>query len=288
MKLRRQLERWQLEWARRHGIRLQARPGAPAGAVERLEDNLFEPLDEAAANQFVRGSGGELERPGGKPGHLHSLLSSAALCVNFFQHWRLRPKRGLLEALGVGLEGPAALDYEARLPVLAGWKTHPHADALLSSAGAAPWTAAVECKFGEPYDGKPRRGLAYAHSRHRFFREWPALGALASAIAPADSIHRHLHAAQLLKQLLGLRTKSPSRFLLVYLWFDVDGPSGRRHRQEAEDFAARARADGVGFLPLSCQELWMRLACFAGGESRPWLEYLRERYWLDRLITEEP
>lgn len=286
--MRRQLERWQLEWARRRGIELQARPGAPAGAVARLEDNLFEPLDQAAKMQFMAGSGGELERPGEKPGHMYSLLSSAALCVNFFQRWRSRPKGALLGALGIERAGPAALNYEVRLKVQAGWKTHPHADVLLAAAGLDRWAAAVECKFGEAYDGKPQNGLAHAHAHHAFLRDWPALNELAQSITPEDAIHRHLHAAQLVKQLLGLRTRFPAGFALVYLWFDVDGPSGRRHREEAADFAARSRADGVTFIPLTCQELWRRFAESGDAELRPWLDYLRERYALDTLIKEEP
>jgi hypothetical protein len=288
MKLRRRLERWQLEWARRRGLRLQARPGAPAGAVARIEDNLFEPLDEEAKRQFLAGPGGELERPGGKPGHMYSLLSSSALCVNLLQHWRRRPNGALVEALGLGREGPAAIDYETALPVSAGWKTHPHADAALSAAGPAGWIAGIECKFGEAYDGRPRRGLPPAHARHAFFRDWPALGALAAALAAGGETHHHLHPAQLLKHLLGLRSRHPSGFALVYLWFDAAGPSGRRHREEAAIFAGRARADGVAFIPLSCQQLWRRLAPVPAADHRPWLDYLRERYALDTLLAEEP
>ena len=282
MTLRQRLEQWQAEWAERRGIAYVPRnQGSPARAVIRLNDQFCEPLDVASRNEFLRGSGGELSAQGAE-GHLYSLLSSAALAVNVFQHWRYRPKCGLMRALGFRDTGPVWLGYERPFPIVRGFGTPPQADVTLALEGAAPFLCAIEAKFGEPYAEMPQHGLRPAHAGHAFFKEWPNLAKLARQIAPEDRIHQHLHAAQLLKHLLGLRTNA-RRFTLAYLWFDVHGPAGRRHRDEAHEFTLRAKRDSLDVWAMSWQELWAALAEEApGAEHVAYLRYLSDRYELDR------
>jgi hypothetical protein len=130
----------------------------------------------------------------------------------------------------------------------------------------------------------PQHGLRPAHAGHSFFGEWPNLRKLAARISPEDRVHRHLHAAQLLKHLLGLRSTG-SKFTLLYLWFDVNGAAGRRHRDEAHEFTLRARRDGLDVWAMSWQELWDGLNenAPAGGHGA-YLAYLRDRYALDRRL----
>lgn len=281
MTLRQRLEQWQAEWAQRRGVAFCPRnESSPSRAVIHLNDNFCEPLDAAAENEFLRGSGGELSENGSE-GHLYSLLSSAALAVNVFQHWRYRPKRGLLRALGFQGTGPVWLGYEQRFPIVAGFGTPPQADVTLAAAGVTRFLCAMEAKFGEPYAGMPQHGLRPAHAGHAFFKEWPQLAKLAKQISPEDRVHQHLHAAQLLKHLLGLRT-SGERFTLAYLWFEVRGAAGRRHRDEAHEFTLRARRDGLDVWAMSWQELWAALAEEAPeAEHSAYLRYLADRYELD-------
>jgi hypothetical protein len=253
--------------------------------VIRLSDQFLEPLDAAAENEFLRGAGGELSGEG-SAGHLYSLLSSAALAVNVFQHWRYRPKRALLRALSFQEPGPVWLGYEQPFPIVAGFGTPPQADVTLAAGGVTQFLCAIEAKFGEPYAEMPQHGLRPGHAGHAFFKEWPNLAKLAQQISPEDCIHQHLHAAQLLKHLLGLRTHAV-RFTLAYLWFDVRGPAGRRHRDEAHEFTLRARRDGLDVWAMSWQELWAALAEEAPeAEHRAYLNYLRDRYALDRRVPE--
>ena len=281
MTLRQRLEQWQVEWAERRGVAFRPRNAqSPARAVIRLEEQFHEPLDVAARREFLNGAGGELTGEGAE-GHLYSLLSSAALAVNVFQHWRYRPKGGLLRALKLPA-GPAWMEYERAFPIRAGFGTPPQADVTLARAGEQPWLCAIEAKFGEPYAGMPQHGLRPAHAGHAFFQDWPRLAKLAKQISPEDRIHQHLHAAQLLKHLLGLKT-SGERFALAYLWFDVGGPAGRRHRDEAHEFTLRARRDGLDVWAMSWQELWASLAEEAPEpEHAAYLKYLSDRYALDR------
>jgi len=284
--LRQRLEQWQAEWAQRRGIAFCPRnESSPSRAVINLNDQFYEPLGAAAEREFLRGSGGELSENGSE-GHLYSLLSSAALAVNVFQHWRYRPKRGLLRALGFKETGPVWLGYEQPFPIVAGFGTPPQADVTLAGTGATRFLCAIEAKFGEPYAGMPQHGLRPAHAGHALLKQWPNLAKLAQLISPEDRIHQHLHAAQLLKHLLGLRTNA-ERFTLAYLWFDVRGPAGRRHRDEAHEFTLRARRDGLDVWAMSWQELWAALAEEAPeAEHRGYLNYLRDRYALDRRVPE--
>jgi hypothetical protein len=284
--LRQQLEQWQARWAERRGLAFRPRNDtSPSRAVFRLSDQFCEPLDPATEREFVQGSGGELTGTGDE-GHLYSLLSSAALAVNSLAHWRHRPKRELLRALGFQVEHPVWLGFECRFPITAGFGTPPHADVALAAEGASPFLCAVEAKFGEPYAGMPQHGLRPGHAGHAYFRDWPNLARLAARISPEDRLHQHLHAAQLLKHLLGLRTTG-RKFTLLYLWFDVSGPEGRRHRDETHEFTLRARRDGLDVWGMTWQELWAALAEQAqGSEHRAYLDYLRDRYALDRRVPE--
>ena len=287
MTLRQKLEQWQARWAERQGLPFHPlNATSPSRAVFRLSDQFFEPLDVATENEFLQGSGGELASEG-KGGHLYSLLSSAALAVNVFAHWRFRPKRELLHALGFHIEHPVWLGFECRFPITAGYGTPPHADVTLAAEGCSPFLCAIEAKFGEPYAEMPQHGLRPGHAGHAYFQEWPNLARLAQRISPEDRVHRHLHAAQLLKHLLGLRSRA-RQFTLLYLWFDVSGPAGRRHRDEAHEFTLRARRDGVDVWAMTWQEMWSALCEEARDDEHcEYLDYLRQRYALDRRVPEE-
>lgn len=284
MTLRHQLEQWQTGWAERRGLPFHPRnESSPSRAVFRLPDQFFEPLDPATEREFVQGSGGELMGTGTE-GHLYSLLSSAALAVNVFAHWRHRPKRELLRALGFPAEHPVWLGFECRFPITAGFGTPPHADVTLAAEGASPFLCAIEAKLGEPYAAMPQHGLRPGHAGHAYFSEWRNLAKLAARISPEDRIHKHLHAAQLLKHLLGLKSTGRN-FTLLYFWFDVQGPQGRRHRDEAHEFTMLARKDALDVWAMTWQEVWQALLEHAqGDEHRAYLAYLRDRYALDRRV----
>ncbi len=284
MTLRQKLELWQARWADRQALSFRPRNAtSPARAVIDLRDQFFEPLDMVSENEFLQGSGGELAGTGSE-GHLYSLLSSAALAVNVFAHWRFRPKRELLRALGFQLDHPVWLGFECEFPIAAGFGTAPYADVTLAAEGCEPFLCAIEAKLGEPYADMPQHGLRPGHAGHAYFKDWPNLAKLARKISPEDHVHRYLHAAQLLKHLLGLRSRS-RKFTLLYLWFDVSDPAGRRHRDEAHAFTLIARRDGIDVWAMTWQELWEALSEEARGEEhRAYLAYLRQRYALDRRV----
>ena len=70
----------------------------------------------------------------------------------------------------------------------------------------------------------------------------------------------------------------PYDFYLVYLWYDVLGEDGFRHREEIEQFAKIAEADGIRFKHITYQEVIANLSkdFYEGNEA--YCDYLTERY----------
>jgi hypothetical protein len=106
---------------------------------------------------------------------------------------------------------------------------------------------AIECKFTEPYSSRKHKGLDRKYfTNDVVWDNLPAIKHLAQEISPEDNCFGHLHAAQLVKHILGLSRKfGHARYRLLYLWHDALGESGFRHRQEVEKFSDIVRSDYI-------------------------------------------
>jgi len=294
MNLRKILEHWQVRWAERKGIRVGAPPGNTSstvtGYVSELQENLFEPLSERVKQQFIAGAGGELNAPDGQSGNMYAVYSSSALCVNLFHRWsrlvgaappRSRPPIDpLLRACGLPEKTATSIDFEAPNIVNPRFKVAPHLDVQISFDDG-PWKCAgIEAKFCEPYGSKIPGDLMECYLRETaLWQGWPNIRAFAQKLSPKDLIHSHLHAAQLLKHLLGLRKRNKTSFVLVYLWFDVPGAEAAiRHRREIKSFAEVLKHDGVAFVSRTYQEVFEILRGEDGQPKSPYVTYLLERY----------
>jgi hypothetical protein len=294
MSLRKNLEDWQARWAERNGIRVGAPPGNAGskvrGYVSELQENVFEPLSERVKQQFMAGAGGELDASDGQSGNMYAVYSSSALCVNLFHCWsRLldaAPRNSkpsidlLLTACGLPARPAKSIEFEVPNIVNPHFKVPPHLDVQISFYDG-PWKCAgVEAKFCEPYgDGKPDGLKAVYLQQTALWRDWPNIRAFAQKLSPNDLTHSHLHAAQLLKHLLGLRMQHSTNFVLVYLWFDVPGAEAAiHHRREIEAFGEVLRRDGVAFVSRTYQEAFEVLRCGNGEPKSDYLAYLLERY----------
>jgi hypothetical protein len=292
MSLRTRLEDWQIRWARRKGISVGAPPWSPAsrvtGYVNTLDENLFEPLSARVKQQFIAGAGGELRPPDGQSGNMYAVYSSSVLCANLFHCWsRLldaapsdsKPLiNQLLTAWGLPARPVKSIDFEVPNVVNSRFKVAPHLDVRISF-GDGPWKCAgIEAKFCEPYGDKKTSGLRPGYLRETaLWHDWPNVRAFAQKLSPEDLTHSHLHAAQLLKHLLGLRRQHNMRFVLVYLWFDVPGAEAAgRHRREIESFCDVLERDSVAFIARTYQEVFEVLR--GGNEPSPHTSYLLERY----------
>jgi Restriction Endonuclease associating with ARP len=257
----------QCAWARRRDLAVDDK-----GRVS-LDANLFQALHEDTRKEFEKGAGNELGKDG-KPGDMQSLRSSAALACNVFDYWRGRALSPLLNACGADWRS-FSVKFEQPFPTgLQG--TAPHLDVLLGGPSAVP--TAIESKFAEIYQ---RSHGDSAESYLKTIEIWTGLEHcrdLASQISKERDCFIHLGAAQLLKHALGLqRAHGPRGYRLLYLWYELDGPEAKQHREEIATFRD-AIGNDVRFEALTYQDLFEGLEREAP-EHEEYLDYLRDRYF---------
>ena len=251
-----------------------------------LEENLFvDSLSESTARSFSQGDGNELSK-GKYPGKMQALHSSSALGVNVFEYWKQNGGASEI-ALACGLvrkgsDAPQDIVFEVKFPINDKFAIAPNIDIVINNKeGSTVKALAIECKYSEAYGGRGHGGLkeAYLSDCEKLWQDIPNLKALAESISPDDDRFKYLHAAQLIKHILGLkRAYGKKGFRLLYLWYNVFGDEGERHRIEAEEFANCALADGILFHVLTYQALIERMAKTLGNEHRSYINYLVTRY----------
>lgn len=221
------------------------------------------------SSEFESGDGGELGTAL-KPGSMHSLISSSALCCNIFDAWRGRPLGDLGAALGID-RSYEVWRFESKHPTGLLGKA-PNLDVELQAPGLKP--IAIESKFVETYR------LARNAFKPSYFSEaasWAGLEPWRRVALAIDQGHlsfNSLHAAQLVKHVLGLsRRYGPDGFALLYLWYRVPGLAGDAHEAEIDRFQ-EAIGDAVDFRTAVYQDVPSRIIKGPAG----WLEYVRERY----------
>lgn len=76
----------QIQWALNNKISLVGSKGnrGRLAYTEKLEDNLFHPLESEVREYFEGGDGGELTTTPGNTPKMHAVHSSSALTVNIF------------------------------------------------------------------------------------------------------------------------------------------------------------------------------------------------------------
>jgi hypothetical protein len=267
------LLRAQRRWADAHGVRYDAH-----GCVRELAANLHAPLDDAALAELERGS--ELAPRSARRARLYSLCSSAALVVNVLAWWRGRDQTPLLRALGLPGPGGTRLTFEEPLPT--GVPGDPPTVDVALFRPDGRWVA-VESKLAEWLVPRPRRLRAF---KDKYFAQgrpvWAGAGlprcqALAEELQDGRQRFKHLNAAQLLKQALGLANHGLSTSALVYLYYDRPGKEAVAHRAELERVLERL-APEVDLHVSTYQALFRALRDVPGLE-REYLDYLAQRYF---------
>ena len=172
--------------------------------------------------------------------------------------------------------------FEEKYPINDDFERAPNIDVVIhNDDGSSIQGLAIECKFSEAYNSRGHSGLGdrYFTECGPLWKDIPNFRELAKPIPPDDKHFRHLHPAQLIKHILGLKRQfGRSGFRLLYLWYDVLGPEGYAHREEIKKFAAVAKADRVMFHSISYQELICRIARELRPEHEAYVRYLTERY----------
>jgi len=276
----------QTAWAANSDIPLvgsKGKRGRPAYTRE-LDQNLFQPLLPDVRKSFADGDGAEL---GSKefPGKMQAVHSSSALGVNIFQYWKSINAVPVIAAqCGLCREGSQVSKdvlFEEKYPINESFGYHPNIDVVIHNAASAKIKRfAVECKFSEAYGTHKHGGLKAKYLElDDLWTDIPNLLDFAKSISPDDNKFVHLHPAQLVKHILGLKRQfGKSGFRLLYLWYDVLGEQGKLHRDEVLEFTEVFKNDDIKFHSLTYQELIIKLAKNLGTEHPKYIRYLTERY----------
>jgi len=276
----------QIEWANNTGLQLVGSAGDRGRKVytTKIADNLFKSLNEKTKKELEGGDGGELNCKAGQPAKIQALHSSSALGINLFDYWREKSDLSLLfsacKLSRAGSKLSGQIQFEQKFPIDGRFQFSPNIDVLFFPSQPHKCKVfAIECKFTEAYSSRRHGGLDPKYFTNVIV--WENLSKtknLAQEISPDDSRFGYLHAAQLIKHILGLNCKfGHSRYRLLYLWYDALGEPGFRHRQEVEQFADIVRSDGVLFHAITYQELIVRLAQHRE-QHKDYVAYITERY----------
>lgn len=274
----------QVQWALNHGICLigsKGLRGRPAYTPE-LNQNLFEPLERTVRKSFLKADGNEII---GSPAKMQAVHSSSALSVNMFQYWqKIKQVPGIAAACGFCRKGnnvSQKIVFEDKYPIDNKFRFSPNIDVVFHNWDSSKYRRfAVECKFSEAYGSRGHSGLKPEYiSLGRLWVDIPGIYELAKSLCPNDNKFTYLHAAQLIKHILGLKEKfGKEGFRLLYLWYDVLGGEGVIHRNEIKAFSEIVRADAVRFHAMSHQELIARLSEGYRQKHDRYINYITERY----------
>ncbi len=274
----------QTQWALNNNIKLIGSEGARGrlAYTNRLTDNLFEPLHPTARKCFKDGDGGELM---GYPSKMQAIHSSSALGVNIFQYWlKVNQVPQIAAACGFCNKNNKSSNnilFETKYKISEKFAISPNIDVTIENSPESKFKVfAVECKFSEAYASRRHSGLKQKYlNLKNIWKDIPNLHKFAKKISPVDKRFNHLHPAQLVKHILGLKENfGKNKFRLLYLWYDCLGDESSIHRKEIEEFTRVAKADSVRFHALSYQELIIKLSKDYRDSNRDYIEYISSRY----------
>ena len=219
---------------------------------------------------------------------MKALHSSSALPVNVFQYWQEKDVSPLLYACRLINRRPFnsdtlpnAVRFEQKFEICDNKKDFPKKPNLDVVIEYDHNVYAIESKFTEPYNGKPKglRKVYTSAQLDELRKDITHLQDLAIEISPDNNEFKYLDAAQLIKHILGLKKQlGKSGFTLLYLWYDVIGNDGLEHRKEIEKFAEIAKKDKIKFRHITYQEVIINLSkeFYSGNETH--INYLTDRY----------
>ena len=207
------------------------------------------PLQCRPATTSVQGGRHARNRWSASSGTGGRLRRNTHLAYNVFEYWRQQEDRETLRrALGLN-SSIDSIRFEGKFSTGLGGPAH--IDVVLE---AGDRTVAVESKFLEPFwSANP-----YATFSKRYFSEgvarWTDVGlprceALAEQVYTGELEFLRLDVPQLLKHALGLWRLGEKEVSLWYLYLEIAGNVGVRHRMELERFEESV-GDEIGFKAL--------------------------------------
>jgi len=277
----------QISWADRNNVRLvgsEITKGSLA-YTENLDKNLFEPLLPETRTEIEKGDGGELKGDSTHSAKMCAVHSSSAIGVNVLQYWKNKNIPALAYALGLCRKDNKSaneIHFEQKFKISDKFQFDPNIDSVILNSESEKIRAfGIECKFSEAYSSRNHSGLKerYLTDIKEQWKDIPNLLDFSKTISPEDKSYKHLHPAQLIKHILGLKKKyGKSGFRLLYLWYDVLGQDGCKHRAEIEEFTKISKKDSIKFHSISYQELITKLKKNYYNGNEKYIDYLTDRY----------
>ena len=274
----------QIQWAYRNNIVLIGSKGdrGRKAYTQKLNDNLFKPLMVEVRNNFTQADGRELT---GNPCKMQAVHSSSALSVNIFQYWKkIKQVPAIATACGFDSTDDSSsqgISFEIKFPISEKFQHSPNIDVVIDNSSESRFKVfAIECKFSEAYSSGRHSGISPKYIElDTVWDDIPNLLELAKTISPDDNKFTHLHPAQLIKHILGLKEKfGKDKFRLLYLWYDTIGPESGIHLKEIDEFTEITKADNIHFHAMSYQDLIIRLAKNYRKLHRGYIDYITGRY----------
>ncbi len=121
---------------------------------------------------------------------------------------------------------PEGISFEQKYPIDESFQFYPNVDVIIKDKKGIRYKIyAIECKFSEAYSTRRHTGIKQKYiDLSNIWQDIPNLYELAKSINPIDNLYNHLHPAQLIKHILGLKKKyGTTGFRLLYLWYDTLG-----------------------------------------------------------------
>lgn len=275
----------QIAWAKNRGLELTGSRGSRGRKVytSTVKANLFKSLNANSRKDLQGGDGGELVGTKGNPAKIQALHSSSALAINVFDYWRgssdLSP---ITSSCGLSRTANTLIGdirFEQQFPIEERFRFSPNIDVVIGLENSRYKAFAIECKFTEAYSSRHHGGVDPKYFQNdEIWNGLPSTRQLAQTISPNDEQFRFLHAAQLIKHILGLnRAFGHRRYRLLYLWYDALGEAGHKHREEIEHFSDIVGSDEVVFHECSYQNLILRLEQHRENNAK-YVAYLSQRY----------
>lgn len=273
MDIAEEIKNQQRTWARTKSMQLSS----TGYSCERLEDNLFQPMNSNTREEFGEGDGNEL---GGK---MRALNSSSVLACNFFDYWRGKNAAPLAGALGVVKARGVCFEQKFSTGV-----SEPNLDVVVFCDEKTLF--AIECKYSEPFYSGKRKDFLKEKYFPRGQKLWDENGlhrcqSVAQRLHERNLRYHHLDAAQLLKHMLGL-ANCEKNWILLYLWFNPGGPEAGCHEEEIKRFIDEVSHDGkVGgggaIRAMTYQVLFKRMSKNLDDSHKEYKKYLKDRYFCD-------
>jgi hypothetical protein len=175
---------------------------------------------------------------------MQAVHSSSALGVNIFQYWK---KINQVPAIAAACRFcntvntcSQDINFEVNFPISEKFLRSPNIDVVINNSPESRFKVfAIECKFSEAYYSRRHSGVSPKYiGLNKVWNNIPNLLELAKEISPDDNRFTHLHPAQLVKHILGLKEKfGKNKFRLLYLWYDTIGPESAKHHKEIEEIS---------------------------------------------------